>query len=193
MTRTRPTNRRQDGRIGRSLLALVALAIMLALVALMGSACSQSSTPSTSQSAAPTDSTQSTTDAGAIGGSSSTDSSATNAPAQPAEKVQIKDTKVGKGATAKVGDNVSVDYTGWLMDGTKFDSSIGKAPFAFTIGAGQVIEGWDQGVAGMKVGGTRVLIIPSSLGYGPQGYPPTIPGSATLKFEVKLLAVRPGQ
>lgn len=110
---------------------------------------------------------------------------------QAATELQIKDLVVGKGATAKAGDQVTVDYTGWLMDGTKFDSSIDRhQPFPFTIGAGQVIEGWDKGVAGMKVGGTRQLIIPPSMGYGEQGAGGVIPPNATLKFKVKLLAVK---
>jgi peptidylprolyl isomerase/FKBP-type peptidyl-prolyl cis-trans isomerase FkpA len=106
-------------------------------------------------------------------------------------ELKIKDKVVGKGVVAKSGDKIQVDYTGWLMDGTKFDSSIGRAPFSFVLGAGEVIEGWDKGVAGMKVGGTRILTIPSGLAYGAQGSPPVIPPNATLKFEVKLLSVGP--
>jgi FKBP-type peptidyl-prolyl cis-trans isomerase len=83
-----------------------------------------------------------------------------------------------------------VHYTGWLVDGTKFDSSIDAgSPFTFTIGAGRVIRGWEEGVAGMRVGGTRKLIIPPQLGYGAQGYPPVIPENATLIFDVELLAI----
>jgi FKBP-type peptidyl-prolyl cis-trans isomerase len=104
-------------------------------------------------------------------------------------KLQIKDVKVGKGAAAKSGDNVTVNYTGWLEDGTKFDSSIGRAPFAFQLGAGVVIPGWDQGVVGMKVGGKRILVIPPDLGYGAQGSPPVIPANAVLKFEVDMLTI----
>jgi FKBP-type peptidyl-prolyl cis-trans isomerase len=101
----------------------------------------------------------------------------------------IKDLKVGTGAEAQAGDLVTVNYTGWLRDGTKFDSSVGGEPFQFTLGAGRVIKGWDQGVAGMKVGGTRILYIPPDLAYGEEGSPPKIPPNATLKFKVKLLAV----
>ncbi len=85
-------------------------------------------------------------------------------------------------------------YTGWLTDGTKFDSSHSRArPFEFVLGAGQVIQGWDDGVEGMKVGGKRKLTIPSRLGYGRRGSPPSIPGGATLVFEVELMAIRTGR
>ncbi len=98
--------------------------------------------------------------------------------------------QAGDGATAKAGDIVQVNYTGWLQDGTQFDSSLTRGqPFQFTLGAGQVITGWDEGVQGMKVNGTRLLVIPSTLGYGANGYPPTIPGNATLTFEVQLVNI----
>jgi len=97
--------------------------------------------------------------------------------------------KEGTGQAAKVGDKVTVDYVGTLQDGTKFDSSIDRGtPFTFTLGAGQVIKGWDQGIIGMKVGEKIKLTIPSDLAYGPQGYGP-IPGGATLIFEVELLGI----
>jgi len=102
-------------------------------------------------------------------------------------KLQIKDTKVGKGAAAVAGDFVTVHYTGKLLSGKQFDSSRGREPFSFLLGGGQVIKGWDQGVAGMRVGGKRVLTIPASLGYGAAGAPPDIPGGATLRFDVELL------
>jgi peptidylprolyl isomerase/FKBP-type peptidyl-prolyl cis-trans isomerase FkpA len=104
----------------------------------------------------------------------------------------VQDEVVGTGVVAKAGDTVSVNYTGKLQDGTVFDTSVGRAPISFTLGTGQVIPGWDQGLQGMKVGGKRVLIIPSSLGYGSQGYGP-IPGGATLVFEVELVNVVPAQ
>jgi FKBP-type peptidyl-prolyl cis-trans isomerase len=97
---------------------------------------------------------------------------------------------IGTGAEATSGKTVTVNYIGNLTDGTKIDSSYDRGqPFSFTLGAGEVIKGWDEGVTGMKVGGKRKLIIPSSLGYGPQGIPGVIPGGATLVFEVELLGV----
>lgn len=107
--------------------------------------------------------------------------------------LKYDDVKVGKGAVAKKGETVTVNYTGWLMNGKKFDSSLnpGRTPFSFTLGAGQVIRGWDEGVAGMHVGGRRILIIPPSLGYGATGTPGgPIPPNATLKFQVDLLSVK---
>jgi FKBP-type peptidyl-prolyl cis-trans isomerase FkpA len=108
--------------------------------------------------------------------------------------LQIEDLKVGSGAEAKVGSNVLVHYTGWLykddVKGAKFDSSKDRGqPFSFPLGAGHVIKGWDEGVSGMKIGGTRNLLIPPQLGYGAQGAGGVIPGNATLIFEVELLGV----
>ena len=100
----------------------------------------------------------------------------------------VQDEVVGTGATAEAGDTVTVNYTGKLDNGTVFDTSVGKKPFQFILGVGQVIPGWDQGVAGMKVGGKRILIVPPSLAYGPNDYGP-IPGNSTLTFEVDLLDV----
>ena len=97
---------------------------------------------------------------------------------------------VGEGAEAKSGQQVTVHYTGWLTNGTKFDSSKDRNdPFGFRLGQGQVIAGWDEGVAGMKVGGTRKLTIPPELGYGARGAGGAIPPNATLVFEVELLGV----
>ena len=108
-------------------------------------------------------------------------------PQSPAGLV-IEDLTVGTGTTAAAGQKVTVHYTGWLTDGKKFDSSKDRGePFDFTLGAGQVIKGWDEGVQGMKVGGKRKLTIPPQLGYGARGAGGVIPPNATLVFEVELL------
>jgi FKBP-type peptidyl-prolyl cis-trans isomerase FkpA len=105
--------------------------------------------------------------------------------------LKFEDTTVGNGAVATAGQTVSVHYTGWLENGTKFDSSKDRdEPFEFKLGAGRVIRGWDEGVAGMKVGGVRRLTIPPHLGYGDRGAGGVIPPRATLVFEVELLAIR---
>jgi FKBP-type peptidyl-prolyl cis-trans isomerase len=107
-----------------------------------------------------------------------------------ASGLQYWDLKVGNGATAAPGQTVSVHYTGWLSGGGKFDSSVDRSqPFQFPLGAGRVIKGWDEGVAGMKVGGKRQLRIPPALGYGSRGVGP-IPPDATLVFDVELLGVK---
>lgn len=111
-----------------------------------------------------------------------------------ASGLQYEDTTVGDGAEARKGQSVTVHYTGWLYtDGTqgaKFDSSKDRNdPFVFSLGAGMVIRGWDEGVAGMKVGGARTLIIPAELGYGARGAGGVIPPNATLKFDVELLGL----
>ncbi len=105
--------------------------------------------------------------------------------------LKYEEIKVGEGDTATAGQTVVVHYTGWLEDGTKFDSSKDRnMPFDFNLGGGQVIKGWDEGVAGMQIGGTRKLTIPSDLGYGAQGAGGVIPANATLIFEVELLELR---
>jgi FKBP-type peptidyl-prolyl cis-trans isomerase len=106
-------------------------------------------------------------------------------------ELQIEDLTVGTGEEATSGDTVEVNYTGMLTDGTVFDASEkhGKT-FSFTVGAGNVIEGWDEGVPGMKVGGTRKLTIPSDMAYGDSGIPGVIPGGATLVFEVELVSIQ---
>jgi FKBP-type peptidyl-prolyl cis-trans isomerase FkpA len=105
--------------------------------------------------------------------------------------LQYWDIKVGTGEAAKVGSHVKVHYTGWLSTGRKFDSSVdANQPYEFTLGKGEVIKGWDEGVAGMKVGGKRQLRIPPDLAYGAEGHPKVIPPNATLIFDVQLLAVK---
>ena len=126
-----------------------------------------------------------------VGRSNAADNQVTEMP----DGLKYTDTKIGDGATAKAGNKVTVNYTGWLYEngakGKKFDSSLDRGqPFQFTLGAHQVIAGWDEGVAGMKVGGKRTLIIPPELGYGARGAGGAIPPNATLIFDVDLLQVQ---
>lgn len=112
-------------------------------------------------------------------------------PTVTASGLKVIDIQEGTGAVAQAGRAVTVHYTGWLTDGKKFDSSLDRGqPFAFVLGQGRVIKGWDEGVAGMKVGGKRRLIIPPALGYGDRGSPPVIPPGAELIFDVELLDVK---
>jgi FKBP-type peptidyl-prolyl cis-trans isomerase len=127
-------------------------------------------------------------DAASAGGDFAVDSAALT---RTESGLQYQDVTVGTGAEARQGQEAVVHYTGWLTDGTKFDSSRDRGdPFSFPLGKGQVIAGWDEGVAGMKVGGRRKLVIPASLGYGDMGAPPVIPPGATLVFDVELLELK---
>jgi FKBP-type peptidyl-prolyl cis-trans isomerase len=104
-------------------------------------------------------------------------------------QLQSQDLVIGTGGLVATGDIATVHYLGRLQNGTTFDTSRNGQPFQFRVGAGQVIQGWDRGVPGMRIGGTRRLIIPPSLAYGSQGRPPQIPGNATLTFDIELLAI----
>lgn len=113
----------------------------------------------------------------------------TNQTAAPTT-LTTEDSLVGTGPEATTGQTIRVHYTGRLLNGTVFDSSINRGqPFSFTLGSGQVIRGWDQGIVGMKVGGKRRLTIPPSLAYGDEGFPPVIPPKATLVFDVELIGI----
>jgi len=134
--------------------------------------------------------------AAACGGGDSSSSSPT-APSTPGAPFSQTDLRVGSGTEAVVGRALTVNYTGWLYDpgqaenkGRQFDSSVGRQPFGFRLGAGGVIRGWDQGLVGMRVGGQRRLVIPPELAYGAGGSPPAIPPNATLVFDVELLDVQ---
>ena len=165
----------------------VLLGVLLLVIMSVLSACGDATgTPSTDTTASATTSSASSTPF-ASGIPQVTGKTITTS-----DGLQYIDTKVGDGAEAKAGQTVSVNYTGYLAaNGKKFDSSVDKGvPFPFPLGTGRVIKGWDEGVAGMKVGGKRRLIIPPDLGYGAGGYPPVIPASATLVFDVELLSVQ---
>ena len=150
-----------------------------------GAAATKSEAPATTPSTTP-----------AAKSSAAPSAPGTSAPSSDANEVTMpsglkySDLHVGDGEIAQVNLTASVHYTGWLTDGTKFDSSLDRGePFSFRIGAHQVIRGWDEGVQGMRIGGKRKLVIPPDMGYGASGSPPVIPPNATLVFEVELLGL----
>jgi len=151
---------------------------------------STTSGTSTSTTTSTTNNTTTMSDSGMSAGAK------TEAPAASSKEVTMpsglkyEDLVVGTGAEAAAGKTVSVHYTGWLTNGTKFDSSVDRGqPYQFALGTGAVIRGWDEGIAGMKVGGKRKLTIPPDLAYGASGRPPVIPASSTLVFDVELVGV----
>jgi peptidylprolyl isomerase len=162
-----------------------AAALLLAAIGL--TACGDDDTPTattspvTTSTAVPTSSPTS--------GPTGSPSPATDLTQTPSG-LQYRDEVVGTGERPKTGDCIAVHYTGRLDDGTEFDSSRGGRPFTFFLGAGNVIAGWDEGLATMQVGGKRVLVIPPDLGYGANGFPPVIPPNATLTFDVELMGIR---
>jgi FKBP-type peptidyl-prolyl cis-trans isomerase len=188
----------------RRRLVLIALGLALALPVACKSGdegATASTTPAATaalRAASPTATTSVAPAAGALGARGTATNG--NAPGIPSLSGEIKQTAtglgyidelVGSGAVAVKGQTVTVQYTGWLTTGQKFDSSRDRnQSFSFRLGAGQVIDGWDEGVAGMHVGGKRRLIIPPGLGYGASGVPGAIPANATLIFDVELLAAK---
>jgi len=162
---------------------------VLALVAVLGLVATVAACGDDGEKASPTPSaslTSSPSGAQTAGGPPAV----SGEPTTTASGLQYIDIKVGDGASPQTGQTVVVHYTGWLADGTEFDSSVGGQPFAFVIGTGKVIKGWDEGVATMKVGGQRRLLIPPELGYGATGYPGLIPANAQLIFDVELIEVK---
>jgi peptidylprolyl isomerase len=175
--------------------------ILLACLALVGAGCGSSDDSSTSSSESTATSTESSEKSPAesagsaekqSSGGEKTKPKVTVPSGPPPKQLEIKEIEKGTGATAKPGDEVTVQYVGVGYESEEeFDSSWSRnEPFSFALGAGQVIPGWDKGVAGMKVGGRRELIIPSNLAYGPQGSPPVIGPNETLIFVIDLLAVK---
>lgn len=171
----------------RRLFALLTLAVLAVGLVACGSDDSESSTSDADTTTSPATEQSAPTESSADGPTPVADTAFTTAD----NGLRIYDFTTGDGAEATEGRRVTVHYTGWLAsDSTKFDSSRDRGqPFQFTLGAGEVIQGWDRGVEGMQVGGTRQLVIPPDLGYGSRGAGGAIPPNATLIFEVELLGV----
>ncbi len=176
----------------KAIIGLILVVIIIALVVIW----LRKTPPSPAQPIAPVVPAETQTSAAV------TPAPAATAPAQPSKSgiistsmvgdMKIEITKEGAGPTIANGQTAEMLYTGTLADGTVFDStaSRGNTPFSFTLGAGQVIKGWDQGIVGMKVGEERTLIIPADMAYGAAGYPPVIPQNATLTFQVTLVGIK---
>jgi len=175
------------------LAAAMAALLVLGALALTGCGAKQATTDTNTQSesTAPKEQAQTQEQANPEDGANAAATDQEAPKAEDVTELKIEDLKKGTGAEAKAGATVSVHYTGWLTDGTKFDPAVDRGtPFEFPLGAGNVIAGWDQGVEGMKVGGKRRLTIPPDLGYGAQGAGGAIPPNATLVFDVELLDVK---
>jgi len=181
---------------GLALLALVAFGCYNAPRGTTSSSTGSTSSSSSGSKATSSGATASSTVAGEAKPAGATSATSSSAAAPAGQEVTLAgglkyvDLKVGDGDIAEAGQMANVHYTGWLTDGTKFDSSVDRGqPFQFRIGAGNVIRGWDEGVKGMRIGGKRHLTIPPDMGYGANGYPPVIPANATLVFDVELLGL----
>jgi len=167
---------------------LVSIAVIASLVLIVACGGNEEKTTAPSVTANATPSVTANATAAQTGGGPPPVSSQ---PTVTASGLKIIEIKVGTGDEAQKGQTVSVHYTGWLADGTKFDSSLDRGqPLSFVLGAGQMIPGFDEGVAGMKVGGERRLILPPGLAYGAQGRPPKIPANSELTFDVQLVSLQ---